>query len=796
MQLPKSTTATHYCFLFVFSLLSLSSATAQEDLRIGQWRAHLPYQLAHYLAQSPTKIYATTEESIYSIDKSSDEVEFLSKVEGLSDVGMNLIKYDPFNEKLIAVYNNSNIDLIDDQNIINLPFITTSQGAGDKQVYDLFVEDENTTYMAMGFGLKELNVKNQEFGDETKADIRFNTVVVYKNAVYAGTDEGIYRFDRATKTNIQDFGEWDFLGSDEGFPEDYSVSTMAVFEDNLYTNIGADLYRYDGNSLDSILSKENNYVHYLNGDSRRLVIGMRCCIPDDNCDCSNDCTTNCNSIVYFRKTDGTITNNGAGCANRTRYAIEDEKGQVWYADDWRRLRMGPAFYKDCETQLSYNSPLTSSVSEIVIHEEDMWVSTTRQSILNKTDPSGLFSFIDNEWTNYITDQEGALEGLNGFITLAVNPSNKNVYAGTIDDGLVEFVLDTDDSGNQSYKATVRYTEGNSTLRSSSLTERVRVTGLEFDNENNLWAVNYGAQQPLSVFKNDGTWSNDFINIPFQNVRYLVVDDLGYKWFAVDGSGQALVVYDDNGTLDDSSDDRFRTFSSSNSEISSNFVFSLEKDLDGDIWVGTTEGIVIFECGANVFDESCRGSRRILEVDGFNAYLLESEEVSAIAVDGANRKWVGTGNGVFVLAPNGEEQLAFFDKSNSPIFDNQINTIAVNQINGEVFIGTAKGLLSYRSDAVKGGSTNSSNALVFPNPVRPEYDGPIAIKGLARDANVKITDVNGQLIYETTALGGQAIWDGRDYNGRKASSGVYLVFSTNALNLNSPDAIVGKILFMK
>jgi hypothetical protein len=771
-------------------------------LKIGQWRSHLPYKVGHYLTQSPDKIYVTTEWAIFSIDKASNEVSFLSKVEGLSDVEMNLIKYDPFNKTLIAVYNNSNVDLITEEAIINLPFIAASQGAGDKRVLDIFVVNENVTYLAMGFGLKILDVKNQEFTDETKAGIAFNSVVFFNNAVYAATPEGVYRFDNFTSGNIQDFSEWDLLGSPQGFPEDYGAGKMAIFNDALYVSIGDTLFRYDGNNaVDSIYFEEGYYVHYLNGEGSNLIVGLKCCIPSDDCTCNDACKENCDGKVLFLDANGQYEINGSKCVNRPRYAIEDEQGRIWYADSWRNLRMAPDLASTCSNSVgdfSYNSPLTAAATGLAINDNNVWVATELQSISPKISGNGFYSYIDNTWTNYTEyNRPAVLNNLDGYVTVAIRPDNQKVYLGTVDDGLVELVLEENDSGKMTYNPSVRFNDSNSPLRVSADPSRIRVTGLAFDQQNNLWMLNHGAQNPLVVYKNDGEWSNDFINIPFKDVRYLVVDQLGYKWFSIDGgSGQAVVVYDDNGTIDDSSDDRYTSFGSGNSELSSNFIFSLAVDLDGDVWVGTTEGIVIFECGGNVFDESCRGSRRILEVEGFNGYLLETEEVTAIAVDGANRKWVGTGNGIFVFSPSGEEQIAFFDKNNSPLFDNQITAIAINQNSGEVYIGTTKGLISYRSDAVMGGQTNSADAFVFPNPVRPDYDGPIAIKGLARDANIKITDINGQLVYETQALGGQAIWDGKDYNGRKASSGVYLVFSTNTRNLNSPDAIVGKILFMQ
>ena len=224
---------------------------------------------------------------------------------------------------------------------------------------------------------------------------------------------------------------------------------------------------------------------------------------------------------------------------------------------------------------------------------------------------------------------------------------------------------------------------------------------------------------------------------------------------------------------------------------------LEVDLDGDVWVGTSEGPVIFECGNNPFDtDFCNGSLRQLEQDGFGANLLVTENIQSIAIDGANRKWIGTNNGLFIQSPDGREQIAFFNTENSPLFDNTIIDIAINPENGEAFIGTNNGVISLRGDATEGQPINSADVYAFPNPVRPEYNGPIAIKGLATDANVKITDVSGQLIFETTALGGQAIWDGRDFSGRKASTGVYLVFSTSRTRgLSSPNTAVAKILFI-
>ena len=178
------------------------------------------------------------------------------------------------------------------------------------------------------------------------------------------------------------------------------------------------------------------------------------------------------------------------------------------------------------------------------------------------------------------------------------------------------------------------------------------------------------------------------------------------------------------------------------------------------------------------------------------FLLETEDVQAITVDGANRKWFGTRNGIFVMSPSAEEQIAKFDVDNSPLFDNNIKALEYNPNSGEVFIASNKGLQSFRTETTGSRITHSSNVYAFPNPVTPDYDGPIAIKGLARDAEVKITDIDGQLVFQTEALGGQAIWDGRDQTGRLVSGGVYLVFSSSSDAFLDPDSFVTKILLVR
>jgi Predicted periplasmic ligand-binding sensor domain len=317
--------------------------------------------------------------------------------------------------------------------------------------------------------------------------------------------------------------------------------------------------------------------------------------------------------------------------------------------------------------------------------------------------------------------------------------------------------------------------------------------MAYDAAGNLWISNYGAKAPIAVLKADGTLRN-FNAAPANFLLQAVVDKNGYKWFNI-AFGSGILVYDSGADLDSPADDRYRIINTTNSVLPTNFVNCLAVDLDGDVWVGTQQGVVSFECGANVFEESCKGRRRIVNVDGFNGYLLETEDVKTIAIDGANQKWFGSNNGVFVQSPDALTQVARFTQTNSPLFDNAVNDIAINPVTGEAWIGTERGLVSLRTGAVEGGRVNRPTAYAYPNPVEPDYDGPIAVYGLARDANVKITDAAGRLVYEGKALGGQAVWNGRDYLGRRVASGVYLIFATSSATFEEPDAIVTKVVVL-
>lgn len=778
--------------------ISLQILIAQNDLAIGQWRAHLPYQSGQYVTQSETQIFYATEWSLLSLDKIDFEVEFISTVngpgnsnKGLSNTGIRLIKYHLPTNTLIVVYENSVIDLIQNESVTTLNQIKNfSNINGAKFIYDVVPIDDTSVYLASSFGATKLDLVNQEFSSTTfTEDLDIRAMAIFNGFLYAGTAEGIFKTPVENQIP-EDFRTWTLLQEPDGFPLIYSTSRMAVYNNFLVFNIDRDLYRLDqSGDLEFLHSESDHSLQYLTTEGPDLIAGYRCI------GCSNGKVLAFNSDFVFTE----IT----ACANQVLYGIQEPNanGRIFLADEFREFRFIDNPQSGNCTALTFSSPLNERLREIAVGNGQVWVMAggVDQTFSNRFSISGFFKFEEGQWTNFNRNNAEVLWGQNGvrdniddlldFITVAIHPSNGKVYLGSFYEGLVEFNGERFNLIN----------ETNSTLGSAIGDPlRVRVSGLAFDEDNNLWVANHAANNPLSVLTNDGAWQNFNLSCRRTEIHQIAIDDKGNKWIVDANSGAGLIVFNE-GDLKDPNDDICRVVTQNNSELSTNNTNCIAADKDGIIWVGSTEGITIFNCGEDALTD-CSGSRPIFQREGeaFGEFLLSREEVQTIAIDGANRKWIGTKNGVFVFSPDGSEELFNFTTSNSPLFDNDILDIAINPDNGEVFIGTNKGLISYQGDAIEGGFINSANIKVFPNPVEPMYDGPIAIKGLAQDANVKITTVTGKLVFETTALGGQAVWNARDYNGRRVNSGVYLIFSTqkiNAFDTFRPDAAVAKVVVL-
>lgn len=764
-----------------YVLFSLLSYGLCGQAAIGEWVSHLPYQAFKHVTQSDSKIIYATDWSILTIDKDDFSSERLSKVEGLSDIGISEIDYDLANQQLIIAYSNSNIDIVQGSDVINLPNIKTNLTLiGNKAINKIHVANEDFVYFATDFGLVELDLKSYDFGFTVFTGMPVEDIQSIGSRLFIATEEGIFTIDLSDDINQGDFSFWDLLGEEVGLPTVYSCDALTVFDNKLYATIDDQLWKQTGSGFEFLYEVEfqNFRIETLNSSTNNLLLGLK-----DNAFSSK--------VLFFDKEDN-YSEGLRFCTDRIEGVVEDERGRIWYADEFNEVRYSNSKNEECQ-RLRFDSPFSHKASDLDVKDGELYVASggVTENFGTLADREGIYILRDDGWTNINESSYSAFRenGLLNFYQILNHPSLEKYYLGTYWGGLAEINKETNEL--------INYNKENSSLQGTIGDEaRERIAGLAFDNEENLWVTNIGAPEPLSALTPEGTWHSFEIDINDKGATDINIDQNGYKWVVIFGNQGGLIIYSEEGTIADPTDDKQIFLNQSNSELTTNTVNTVITDLDGSVWVGTAKGPVIFDCGDEVFDGECVGRRIQVEQDSIGANLLADVEIRTIEIDGANRKWFGSRNGIFVQSPDGITGELRFTVDNSPLFDDNIIDLEYDGDSGLMYIATNKGIQAYRTESTIGERRHiESKIYAYPNPVRPDYNGPIAIKGLVRDANVKITDINGRLVYETEALGGQAIWDGKDLDGRKAATGVYLVFSTNDLSFDDPNGVVTKILFV-
>ena len=756
------------------------------QLAIGQWRDHLSYKKGISITQSTDKVYCASESGIFSLEKNGYVIDRLSKITGLSDIEVNTIRYNDYDKTLLIAYKNANIDLVIDKTIYNIPDIKRYVITAKKTINNIHFRNE-LAYLACGFGIVVLDMDKREIKDTYYIGINAGFINVRDitsdaNFLYAATDSGVYRAS-LTAVNLADFNSWQKL---TGIPQGI-YNAIASLNGRVYTNRSEYLmppnyywnrdtiYVFDGTwnkpIADSIYG--NSPLKKMEVFNNQLVIAF-------------------SGGVDFYDSLGVFTGkriySGLNPDNHLiapMQAIVDnaDSKTTWIADNLngitRNLNQwgGNFFY-------SPNGPNTSEVYSMTISNEDLWVARGNHGeIWNGVYKTAeAYKFSDETWssiTNITTP-----DTLRDIVSVAIDPANKNhVYLGTLGVGLIEL-------NNGALVNIWNETNTNNNLQSTCVGNFhwLGIYGLAFDANGNLWVSNAGATNPLAVRKADGTWQSYNFNGVIQSCitnGSLIVNQYNQKWMVLP-RGQGILVFDENGTWGINDDKKIHlafpaavsNTSGSSSDLPTD-VFCLAEDKNGEIWVGTDKGIAVFYCPDQIFSSSgCSAQQIFIQQDGHTQILLLTEVVTAIAVDGANRKWIGTQNsGVYLMSADGTIQIQHFTVDNSPLLSNEITSIVINPKTGEVFFGTSNGIISYRNDATEG-LEDFTDVYVFPNPVQPGYDGPIAITGLVENAIVKITDISGTLVYQTKALGGQAIWYGKNFKGEKAHTGVYMVFCAN------------------
>lgn len=784
-------------YTFIFIYVTASTIIAQKS--VGEWNTYLAYNIAMKVAEGNNHVFTVADGSLYSYSKEDNSVRHYTKQTGLSDSGIDHIIFNPEVNTLLITYSNGNIDLLGDYGIYNLSYLLDNSNVTNKTINSIYLYKEYA-YLATDFGIIVLNMdpNKKEIKDTYKLNKKVNSVTINDNYIYAATSSGILK--ASLDANLLDYNEWDsyqLAPSEFEFDQD-SISQICFFQNSLCFfanqkyNKGI-YYEQADKTVKSLL---------INNSLTNMVFQNNKLMP----------YTNTQLYIYSSLTERDVINAGIV------YGVSSLKdpNTFWIASGVNGLKGIQKKNNQYEVVVeglndqtiypkrNYNYYMTTYENQLYIVGGDRWTDRKfRQGTLMIYDNEKWFNLDETTIKIIISDEKNKIEYPSDYTGIAIDPKEpSHYYVSSYGEGIIEF------KDNQYVQL---FNHKNSTLSTIYPTggdraqqRYIRIGSVTFDKNGNLWATNCGVQDVLKVLKADGTWTSfnfsntdNFTNVPLADKITITSDNR--KWINVPyGYKSGILIFDDGGTIDDTSDDQARfisTFSDINGTIDASGYFCITEDKNGQVWIGTNRG-PIYCANPKAKLEEIRCSRVIRPADEINDVpynFLDGEQINAIAVDGGNRKWIATqSSGVFLVSEDGMETIENFTTTNSPLPSNQINSLAINQLTGEVFIGTEKGLVSYMGDATEG-KEDYSDVYAYPNPVRPEHNDHVTIVGLMNDSNVKITDLKGNIIYQGKSAGGTFTWDCRSRKGGRVATGVYLVFSATP---EAKESVVTKIMVVK
>ena len=769
-------------FLTSFLLTILFSYPLFAQIAVGQWRDHLPYTQGVQVADAGDWIFGASDYGLFQHHKADGDIIRLSKVSGLSDIGFSAIAWSEENNTLVVAYGNTNIDLIQDGQIINVPDIKDKSILGNKTIHKIHIKGD-FAYLACGFAIVVLDIVKNEIKDtyyigDQGAAINVYDISTTDNDIFACTENGVLRAN-INDINLANFENWTAFSQ---LPQG-EYNTCTSFNNQLFVNLNAPnvndtIYRWDGSGWSRFDVVDEPKVLYLESTAEKMLVTTETFVFE---------------IGATLERERLVFEYGFGTSARPAHATIDDDEFIWIADRNNGIVKHAPSPSLSFNRITVNGPSFISSTKISVSDGKCYIASGAITPIggNTFNKNGLYSFQDNEWKNISVYDFPETVNFQDYLSVIVDPfDSKRVYATSYGKGVVEYYDDEFVAFYDTLNSALEDLEGSN--------GNIRVRGLQIDKRNGtLWVTASETNNNLYAKDAAGNWyAFDSPAIGPVALDDIAIDDSGQKWI-VGPRGVGVLVYNDGETLGNTNDDQSirLTQNTGNGNLASNDVFCIAADLDGEIWVGTNNGISVFYAPEAIFDGGDFDSQRILvEQDGYVQYLLENESVTAIVVDGANRKWIGTSSaGVFLLSDDGTQEVYHFTTENSPLYSNQITSLGVDQLSGEVFIGTDKGIISFKGTATAGvAEFEKADVYAYPNPVEPDYEGPVAIKGLVRDADVKITDAAGNVVFATVAEGGQAIWDGNRITGGRAQSGVYLVFASNE---DGQETFVTKILFI-
>lgn len=743
------------------------SSSVFAQLGTGQWRMHVAAAQSVDVAYGDGLALAALKTGVIEYDEAAGETKIYNDLNGLSDILVSCISYDPGTKSFFIGYDNGNIDqLYSDGTIVNIPAVKLASITGNKKI-NSFTSRNGKVFAATGFAIIVLDPIKHEVKDTYKpfaTPKNYQSVLFLNDSIYALHNDGM----------VKAFENNPLLGNPNNWTVDTRVDIPALDviyqEAAVYNNELYVLAKREAYGADSIMKVTSGGLQEFIGHQFNMeivnfqIINNKFGISfSDSYILFNEDLSIFFGISAYSNPAPQIR---AVAFDGTNYWVADYKNGLVRLDPFGNARI-----------ISTEGPPKNDFFSINGKDGKIVVTGgTIDRVVLSFSLSGAYTMQDETWNLYDKTTQPSVwaSGVWDIGTAAINPKNLDevAFGGYCENGL---------SISNGSQVTQVYGASNSILENTGLGNNMTcVAGVEYDDDGNLWILNGYTNKPLKVRAADGSWypmsTNSLISGTY--VSELAIDYNGNKWAGVYGKG--LMGYKDNGTISNTSDDIIKVIQTGagSGNLPSETVTAIAVDFDNEIWIGTDNGLAVLYNSDGIFSAAGTTdvSRILVTYDGNVELLLGNSFISDIEVDGGNRKWIGTQeSGVFLVSADGQEVLANFNKDNSPMISNLVLDMEFNHLTGELFIITDNGMVSYRTDATYEDADYSSTT-VFPNPVKPDFFGPITIQGIKYGSDVRITDAAGNLVYKTTSNGGTATWNGKRLTGEDVSSGVYFIWT--------------------
>ncbi len=759
-----------YLCLFLLSLTLVS--WSQTDFS-ANWEDFYSYNNVKDFIKVDSKIYAVVDNAVFIYDVTTQEVQKLSSVHGLSGKTATSIHFSEVFQRLVIGYKTGLIEIVDaDGKITVANDIERLTITGEKNVNHI-VEFDNKLYLSTPFAIVVYDIENLQFGDtyfigNNSTAVTINQIAIFNDIIYAVTEIGIFTADVNTQ-NLIDFNNWqqpqgDFLGN---------FKTVEVFNDQLFTSRASGFYRIDSAATLQFIGFLADNILNLKASEEYIVATTRKSAIVYNSSMSQVLATNTTLEFEYNL-------NVAYAENNTIYLGSTEFGilQRSFSNDIEHFEIHP------------KGPTSNDIFSITAENNNLWVvyGGYDAAFTPRQQQFGFSHFNGEDWVNTPYNPAFAARDL---VHITIDPNQENkVYIsswGQTNTGQLDatggiLVVENDE-------VSVFLNHTNSGLEDLAPNNpdyhSIRINGTAFDNRGNLWVANAWIDKKLKKLSPNGTWSefdlSSIMTDPAFGLTELIIDRTGNVWIGTRRNG--VLVYNETG-------DRKRALvtEATKGSLPDPNTRSVVVDRNNRIWIGTKKGLVIFSNAGGIFDADIYDAAPvIIDDDGIPKKLLGDQPVNTIAIDGADNKWFGTDTGgVLATNPSGRETLFNFNKDNSPLPSNRIIKIRVDNSNGKVFFATDKGIVAFNNNVAPFGD-NLGEVYAYPNPVKKEHDF-VTIDGrndthLPRGTNVKILDASGRLVHETNVVegqelkGGKVVWNKTNLAGKKVASGVYIVLLT-------------------